>query len=149
ASAPAPPIPIISLRVRPPDASPVITTPRSSNGTYDPNVVLSWGDVVRFARRDVDLDRRSRRRRDRADPPDPTRRCVRTGRVPRTSVAREPVPALLLAQTTPRRRPAGAIHRCRHGRSGRVRRRTARRVRRLGELRAAATAPRRRGRLPC
>ena len=64
--------------------------------------------------------------------------------VPRTSVARQPVPALLHGQATAQRVGAGPLHADRLRRPRRARRRGARRVHRLGQLRAVAEPRRRR-----
>ena len=88
--------------------------------------------------------RRPRRRRDGPHPPDPAGRRAGAGGLPRTTVAREHLPAVLLAPSPAERRRPRALHDRRHGRPGRPRRRALRGVHRLGQLRALGRARRRR-----
>ena len=66
-------------------------------------------------------------------------------RLPQPAVRREPLPALLLPEARAERRRAGALHDRRLRRSGGLRGRGTRRVRRLGELRTMEQPRRRRG----
>ena len=97
--------------------------------------------------RAVGEQRRPRRRRDGPHPPDPARRRAGAGGLPRAAVAREHLPALLLAPPAAERRRPRALHDRRHGRPRRPRRRALRRVHRLGQLRALGRPRRRRRRV--